>query len=442
MLFTRRSLTKLIVPLIFEQLLNVTIGMVDTIMVASCGEAAVSGISLVDSINILLINIFSALASGGAVVTAQYIGKGDIKEGCESANQLVISIVAVSAVISSAALIFRPAILHMVFGTIEPDVMNNALIYFMLSAFSYPFLALYNAGAALFRSMGNSKLSLYTSLVMNLINICGNALFIYGFDMGVLGAALATLISRICASLFMFIMIVNPHNIVHIENLLPLRINWGMVKNILRIGIPNGLENSMFQIGKVLVSSLVASFGTAAIAANAVAGNIASMQVIPGSAIGLALITVVGQCVGAKEFQQAKEYTFKLMLMNIAAVGLTSFIVCLNVRGIAGLYNLTDETADLAIKLMLIHGIFAPCIWTPSFSLPNALRAANDVKFTMIISILSMWFCRIMLSYILGRYMGLEVIGVYIAMICDWVVRSICFMWRFWKGKWMQKQYI
>lgn len=442
MLFTRKSLTKLIVPLIFEQLLNVTIGMVDTIMVASCGEAAVSGISLVDSINVLLINIFSALASGGAVVTAQYIGKGDVTEGCESANQLVISVVAVSGVISALALLFRPLILRTIFGAIAPDVMDNALIYFMISAFSYPFLALYNAGAALFRSMGNSKLSLYTSLVMNLINICGNALFIYGFGMGVLGAALATLISRICASLFMFIMIVNPHNVVHVEKLFPLRINWKMVKNILRIGIPNGLENSMFQIGKVLVSSLVASFGTVAIAANAVAGNIASMQVIPGTAIGLALITVVGQCVGAKEYKQARTYTFKLMLVNIAAVGLTSLIVCLNVNRIAGWYHLTSDTASLAVKLMLIHGIFAPCIWTPSFSLPNALRAANDVRFTMIISILSMWFCRIMLSYALGKYMGLGMIGVYTAMICDWAVRSFCFIWRFWRGKWMQKQYI
>ncbi len=442
MLFTRKSLAKLIVPLIFEQLLNVTIGMVDTIMVASCGEAAVSGISLVDSINILLINIFSALASGGAVVTAQYIGKGDTEQGCESANQLVIAVIAVSAVISAAALLFRPLILRAIFGAIEPEVMDNALIYFMISAFSYPFLALYNAGAALFRSMGNSKLSLYTSLVMNLINISGNALLIYGFGLGVLGAALATLISRICASVFMFVMIVNPHNPVHVHHLFPLRVNWKMVKNILRIGIPNGLENSMFQIGKVLVSSLIASFGTVAIAANAVASNIASMQVIPGSAIGLALITVVGQCVGAREYKQAREYTFKLMLVNIASVGLTSLIVCLNVSRIAGWYHLTSDTASLAAQLMIIHGIFAPCIWTPSFSLPNALRAANDVKFTMVVSILSMWFCRIMLSYILGRYMNLGLIGVYIAMICDWAVRAICFIWRFWRGKWMQKQYI
>ena len=442
MLFTRKSLAKLIIPLIFEQLLNVTIGMVDTIMVASCGEAAVSGISLVDSINILLINIFSALASGGAVVTAQYIGKGDVREGCESANQLVISVVAVSGILSIIALVFRPFILHLIFGTIDPDVMDNALVYFLLSAFSYPFLALYNAGAALFRSMGNSKLSLYTSLVMNLINICGNALFIYGCGMGVFGAALATLISRVCASLFMFVMIVNPHNIVHVESLFPLRINWGMIKNILRIGVPNGLENSMFQVGKILVSSLVASFGTVSIAANAVANNIASMQVIPGSAIGLALITVVGQCVGAKEYKQAKDYTIKLMLLDVAAVGAASLIVCLNVNRIAGWYNLTSDTAALAVKLMLIHGVFAPCIWTPSFSLPNALRAANDVKFTMIVSIVSMWFCRIMLSYFFGRYMELGMIGIYIAMICDWVVRGALFIWRFWSGKWMQKQYI
>ena len=441
-MFTRKALIALIVPLILEQALNVTIGMADTMMVASCGEAAVSGISLVDSLNILLIQVFGCLATGGAVITSQYIGKGDLKSGCQSANQLVISISAVAILIGGCALMFRQQILSGVFGAIEADVMQNAMIYFLLSALSYPFLALYNSGAALFRAMGNSKLSLYTSIFMNLINISGNALLIFGFGMGVTGAGLATLFSRICGSLFMMFMLSNKRNLIHLENLFPLQIRWDMIKNILRIGIPSGLEGSMFQIGKVLVSSLVATFGTTAIAANAVGGNVMSMQCIPGGAIGMAMITVVGQCVGAREYEQAKKYTYKLMLINSLSIGIMCVITCLGAHQIAALYNLTDETADLAVKLIWFHGVFAPLFWPPSFSLPNALRAAGDVQFTMYVSMISIWLMRVLLSYFLGMYLGWGIYGVYTGMIADWFGRGIPFTIRFVKGKWQGKAYV
>lgn len=442
MLFTQKSLIRLIIPLVLEQALNVTIGMADTVMVASCGEAAVSGISLVDSLNILLINVFTALATGGAVITSQYIGKGDLQSGCESTNQLVISITTLSVLIASAALIFRRGILTALYGVIEPDVMSNAMVYFMLTALSYPFLGLYNSGTALFRAMGNSKLSLYTSIFMNLINISGNALLIFVFKMGAAGAGTATLISRICGSIFMMYMLSRKNNIIHLERFFPLHVRFDMIRNILRIGIPNGLENSMFQIGKVLVASLVASFGTTAIAANAVAGNVMSMQVIPGSAIGMAMITVVGQCVGAKEYKQAKHYTYWLMLTDMCCVGVMCLLTCLGAGRITTIYNLTEETANLAVRLIWIHGIFAPVFWPLSFSLPNALRAASDVKFTMIVSMVSIWFLRVALSYFLGIYLGWGIYGVYAGMIADWFGRGGAFVYRFVKGGWQGKEYI
>ena len=442
MIFTRKSLIQLIIPLILEQTLSVTIGMADTLMVAVCGEAAVSGISLVDSINLLLINLLSALTLGGAVITSQYIGKGDIHSGCQSTNQLMISVATLSSAIMLIALIFRQQILSFIFGAIEADVMENALIYFMVTALSYPFLALYNSGAALFRSMGNSKLSLYTSLVMNLLNVAGNALFIFVFDMGVFGAALATLLSRIFGSVFMIYMLSKPGNLIHLEKLFPLVIRWDMIKNILRIGIPSGLENSVFQIGKVMISSLVASFGTVVIAANAVAGNIFSIQCIPGSAIGLAMVTVVGQCVGAREYEQAKKYTYRLMLLCMICTGVVCLVTCLGASQISALYKLTDETAKLAANLIIFHGSFAPIFWPPSFALPNALRGASDVKFTMIASMISMWSCRILLAYLLGDYFGMGIYGVFTAMIGDWIVRGSFFGYRFIKGKWQNKAYI
>lgn len=438
MLFDNKALRRLVIPLILEQALNVTIGMADTMMVASCGEAAVSGIALVDSINFLLIHIFTALATGGAVVTSQYVGKKDLKSGCISANQLVMTVAGLSAVIAAAALLFRPVILRAVFGVIEPDVMKNAMTYFALSACSYLFLGLYNAGAALFRAMGNSKLSLYTSIVMNLLNVCGNALFIFGLHMGVFGAGLATLIARIAASVFILVMLARKKYPIHLENVFPFRFRWDMIRNILRIGIPNGLENGVFQIGKILVASLVSTFGTASIAANAVASNISNVQVLPAAAIGTALITVVGQCVGAKEFEQAKMYTKKLMLAAMLATAAISFFICFNVRTVAGFYHLSEEGTRIAVTMMLIHGIFCPFIWPWSFAFPNALRAANDAKYTMIVSILSMWLCRIGLSYLFGKYMGLGAVGIYIAMVIDWVVRSACFIPRFFGGKWQK----
>lgn len=439
MLFTKKKLIMLIIPLIFEQTLNVTIGMADTMMVASCGEAAVSGISLVDSLNFLMMTLFSALATGGAVLTSQYIGKGDYENGCESANQLVMSVASVSLIISAFALLLRGSILDLVFGAIEPDVRQNALTYFTITALAYPFIGLYNSGTALFRAMGNTKLSLYTSFVMNIINIGGNALLIFGFGMGVAGAAIATLFSRVCGSLFIMFLLSNKHNKVHFASFFPLRFRFDMIKKILYVGIPSGLENSMFQIGKILVSSLVATFGTAAIAANAVTNNIASLQVIPGAAIGMAMITVVGQCVGAGEYEQAEKYTRWLIMLEVIGIAIVSSITCLNCDFFLNFYHLTDETRLIATRLLLIHGICVPFFYPPSFTLSAALRAAGDVRYPMIASILSMWFLRVMCSYLLGLYLGFGIYGVYVSMIIDWAGRSVAFFVRFKMGKWKGK---
>lgn len=441
-LFSKKQLYRLIVPLIIEQVLAVTVGMADVMMVSRVGESAISGVSLVDTLGVLLINIFTALATGGAVVSAQYIGHKEQEKGCKSAKQLLLSSTLLSLLIMTISLVGNELILRLIYGDIDPEIMSNARKYFYITAISYPFLAIYNSCAALFRAMGNSKVSMKVSVVMNIINVSGNALFLIIFHMGVVGVGTATLLSRIVAAIIILRLIQNKKNPIHIDTLLSWQFDFDMIRRILRIGIPNGLENSMFQIGKVMVQGLIASFGLSAIAANSVAGTLAGLETIPGAAIGLSMITVVGQCVGANDIAQAKKYAIKLIKLSYMIMFALNFCVVLFRNQIVGLFALSPETAELALLLMTYHSVLAATIWTPSFTLPNALRAANDVKFTMVTSVISMWMFRIVFSYILGKYFGLGVFGVWIAMTIDWFFRGTCFTIRFLRGKWKQNAYL
>lgn len=439
MRFDKKYLYRLILPLIVEQVLAVTIGMADTVMVSAAGEAAVSGLSLVDSINILLINIFAALATGGAVVVSQYLGKDDRKQACQSAKQLVLVTGIVSLLLMLIALLFRDQLLHLIFGNVEAEVMRNAQIYWTLTALSYPFIALYNSGAALYRSMGNSKISMVNSAMMNGINIIGNTYLIYVLGWGSAGAGTATLISRVIGAVLILWMLKKNENQVFIDSYLHLGYDKKLIKNILKIGVPNGFENGMFQLGKILVQGLIATFGTYAIAANAVANNISSMFIIPGAAIGLGMITVVGQCIGAKEQEQAKYYTKMLLKWAyISMISLNIFILLIS-GFLLKFYNLSSETTDIAWQLLACHGVFGMMIWPLSFTLPNALRAAGDARFTMIISVVSMWTFRVGLSYVFAHYLSLGVLGVWLAMVCDWAFRTVLFVYRFLSNRWLKK---
>ncbi len=441
-MFTNKQLYKLIVPLIIEQILAVTVGMVNIIMVARAGEVAVSGVSLVDTLNVLLITIFSSLATGGAVVAAQYLGHKENDNACKSARQLLLISTVIALFIMIISLIGNYHILRLIYGNIDADVMENARIYFYVTSFSFPFLAIYNSCAALFRVMGNSKVSMFASIIMNVINMTGSAILVMGFHMGVMGVSIPALLARVSAAMIMLILIRNKKNPIYINDLFHLDFDLPMIKRILHIGVPNGLENSIFQIGKILVQGLTASFGTVALTANAVASNIAGLEVIPGSAIGLAMITVVGQCVGAGDYRQAKKYTIKLMKITYVIMLILNLGVILIRNPIVSIYNLSSDTASLALQLIVYHSICCCTIWPAAFSLPNAMRAANDVKFTMVISIISMWVWRIGFSYILAKSLGLGVLGVWIAMTIDWLFRGICFIIRFVSGKWKLHSFI
>jgi MATE family, multidrug efflux pump len=434
-MFSRKDLVRLIVPLIIEQFLAVTVGMAGTIMVSGAGESAVSGVSLVDSINILLITVFASLATGGAVVVAQFIGQKNKEKACEAADQLLLSAGIISIIIMAFALLGNRTILRLVFGNVDQSIMDNAVAYFMITALSYPFLAIYNSSAALFRAMGNSKISMYVSLVMNVINVVGNAIFIYGFAMGAAGVAWSATISRCVAAVIMYVLLRNQNNLVHYSSKLVIRFKKDLIKRILAIGVPNSLENGMFQVGKILVLSLTTSFGAVAIAANAVSNTIAGFACLPGSAMGLALITVVGQCVGASDVKQARKYTKQLLLAAYIIMGALNLLIIAASSIIVSWFQLSEATANVTRWIITYHSICCMIIWPASFTLPNALRAANDVKFTMVIAIISMWTWRIAFSYVLGQYFGLGVKGIWIAMTVDWLFRAICFVIRFLYGK-------
>lgn len=435
-LFSNRELANLIGPLVIEQLLAVFVGMADSIMVANVGEAAVSGVSLVDNIMILIINIFAALATGGAVVAGQYIGRKDEKSACKAATQLVW-FVSLSAVAIMILVYFgKDIILNQVFGHITAEVKGHADIYLLIVTASIPFIALYNGGAAIFRAMGNSQVSMRVSLLMNAINVTGNAILVFGLRIGTAGVAILTLISRMVAAIVITALLCNQTRILHIERTLKIRFDGRMIRKILAIGVPNGLENSMFQLGKILVLSLVSTFGTYAIAANAVSNAIALFQILPGMAISLAITTVISQCVGANDYEQVRYYLKKLLaIIYVAMVG-TVALIFLALPLILKAYNLSDQTAAAATNIIHFHGISAMIIWPLSFALPAAYRAAGDAKACMYTSIVSMWIFRIGFSYLVGKYMGLGVFGVWVAMVIDWVVRAICFIIRYFNGKW------
>ena len=438
LLFSRDALIRLIVPLIIEQLLLMTVGMADTVMVTTAGEAAVSGVSLVDNINTLIIQIFSALSTGGAVVVAQYLGRQETHSAKTAAKQLLYAMTGISVVLMILALIFRQHILSLIFGQVEPAVMDSALVYFLLTAAAYPFMGIYNAGAALFRAMGNSKVSMINSFIINVINILVNAILIFGFGMGAAGAGIGTLVSRIAAAVIIMVMLRHPGLTVQVDDIFHFEFNGSMIRRILFIGIPTGMENGMFQAGKLMVLNLITTFGTSAVAANAIANSISGVINVPGSAMGLAIITVIGRCIGAGDTRQAVHYTKLLVGCSYLSMLIMGSALFFSADFLVTLFNLSPEAMAMASQVLKFCAIANMLFWPMAFTLPNSLRAAGDAVFTMVVSLTTMFVCRVALSYVFACSwgLGLGLLGVWLAMFCDWIVRAVCFLWRYWRGSW------
>lgn len=441
--WNNKVLFSLLWPLVIEQLLTVTMGTADTVMVSSVGEFAVSGVNIIDNINNLMAIAFIALATGGTVVCSQYMGRQDYKNSSLAAKQLVYIVTAVSLVITVFVLVFRRQIIRIFYGRIEADVMQAAMIYFLITALSFPLLAIYNSCAALFRSAGNSQIPMRIALMVNIINIGGNALLIYGAGMGVTGAALSTFISRLAAAVVLLVMLVkNRYSPVSLSGILDIKFIPSMTRRILNIGVPTGLENSMFQFGRLLTQRIFPFFGTSVIAANAVAGVINSFSFQTGSAFALALLTVVGQCIGAGNYDEAKRLTSKIMKITWLTIFSISGLIFIFRSTLAGLFNLSPEALSAAKLFLSIHCVSMAIGWAFSFALPNALRAAGDTRYVMTAATISMWTVRVSLAYFLCFVIKLGPASVWIAMGADFIVRDSCFILRWKSGRWQNKRVI
>lgn len=437
-MFSNKALKKLILPLIIEQILIMAVGVADTVMVSYAGEVAISGVGLVDMFNNLIITVLAAIDAGGAIIVSQYIGNKDRKNANKASSQLLTITIVIATVIMLGCLVFHRILLSTFFGAIEMDVMKAATTYFLISAISFPFLGVYNSAAALYRSMEKTRTTMYVSILMNIINVVGNYIGVFILHAGVAGVAVPTLISRIVAAIIMFALSLNSSNLVYVKIKNVFAWNQEMISRILKIAVPNGIENGLFTLGRVLVTSIVALFGTSQIAANSVAGSIDQIAVVVVNAINLGIVVVVGQCIGANDYEQAKYYIKKLMKISYIVTGIIGSAVILLLPWILNLYSLSSEARNLTFILVIMHNIMATALHPTAFVLPNGLRAAGYVKFSMVVGIVSMILFRLGAAVLFGIIFNLGIIGVWIAMGSDWLCRSVCFVIRFIKGKWRQ----
>ena len=442
MMFSNKQLLTLLLPIMVEQLLNSFMGMADTMMVSNVGSAAISAVSLVDSINVLVIQVFTALGAGAAIICSQYLGRGDRESSNEAARQVTLSVLTISTVLSIFCIIFRGPLLHLIFGQVEEAVMDNSMIYFLLTAISFPFIALFDAGGAFYRAAGNSRFPMMISVLSNGLNIAGNAVLIFGLKMGVEGAALSTLFSRIFCAVVIFWNLRKPDQVIVVNHYLKIRPNFPLIGKILSIGLPSGIENGMFQFGKLAIQSSVSTLGTAAIAAQAMTIILENLNGIAAIGIGIGLMTVVGQCLGAGRKDEAIYYIKKLSWLSEAVIIASCLLVFALTKPITMLAGMEPASAKLCFFMISFITIVKPVSWVLSFIPPYGMRAAGDVKFSMITSCCTMWLCRVSLCIYLCRVWGFGPIAVWIGMFSDWTLRAIIFSIRFHSRKWLNHRVI
>lgn len=441
-MFDNKDLKNLIVPLFLEQLLTILVGLADTFVVSFVGEAAVSGVSLVNSFNTIFIFLFTALVSGGAVIVSQYIGSGDKRKAGEAASQLLMISTVFSTGIVLLLLLFGRTILGWIFGRVEEDVMEACVTYLRISAYSYPALAVYNAGAALCRSIGKTSTTMYIAVVSNIINAAGNLIGVFVLHAGVAGVAWPSLIARTFSAVAVTVLCFRKGNGVYYTKQWILRWNAELLKRILRIALPNGVEQGIFQFVKVALSSIVALFGTYQIAANGIAQSIWSLAALVCVTMGPVFITVIGQCMGAVEDSQAEYYFHRLLKITLLMSVVWNTAVFALTPAVMPFFDVAPETRQLTVWLVLIHNVFNCVAFPFADPLGKGLRAAGDVKFTMVWSIITTIGVRLLFSVLFAIVLKMGVIGIAIAMCMDWCTRAVVFYIRFRGGKWKQYQLI
>lgn len=436
-------LKKLILPLIFEQLLTVSVGMADTFMVSTVGEAAISGVSLVDGLNLLILQIMSAFCAGGIVIISQYIGDNNSANVKSASRHLEILVAGFSFLVTFIFLVFGKNILKLLFGSIEADVMEAAKSYLMITAISFIFWGIYSSGAAILRCHEDTKTSMKISIAMNLLNVALNAFFVFVAQLGVIGVALATLISRAVAGIAMkIILTIKERRLKSASDSeeKPTAISFAMFRKILAMGVPSGIENGMFHIGKLALAGVISTLGTSAIAANSISYQLIEFPNIIGNTVGMALVVITGQNIGAKNKDFAVRDTKYMIRLAYIGDWISKISFFFLAPVIVKFFSLSPDAVEIAVTVLRAFSIASLPIWPLSFTMPNALRGAGDVRFTMIISLLSMWAGRVIVGYILITVFKLGVFGVWIGMFVDWYIRGISFLIRFISRKWLNKR--
>lgn len=434
-MFSNKQLKDMILPLLMEQFLLMLVGLADTMVVSYAGEAAVSGVSLVNSFNTIFINLFTALASGGAVVVSQYIGRRDMKMASESSSQLLMVATVFAVVISIPVLIWKVPLLKGLFGKVEPDVMEACKTYLRISVYSFPALGIYNAGTALYRSIGKTSVTMKISIVSNLINVAGNLIGVFVFRAGVAGVAYPSLIARTFSAVVITLLCFREKEVRYVGRWI-FQWNRELLKKMLSIAIPNGVESGIFQFVKVALSSVVALFGTYQIAANGISQSIWSVAALISVTMGPVFITVIGQCMGAGDIRQAEYYFRKLTKVTVCISVAWNTLIFLITPLLIKIFAVSRQTGQMILYLVLIHNIANAVVFPFADPLGKGLRAAGDAMFTMGISLVTTIGVRLIFSILFGIVLNLGVIGIALAMCLDWTVRGVIFWIRFRQGKW------
>ncbi len=437
-----RQVIALFIPILIDQAFIIGFNVANTAMISSSGVAAVSAVSIIDSLNVFLLNVFIAVATGGTVVVAQYKGSRNDAMLSKAAGGSVASVSLLALGIGLLVVLLHNPVLSLLFGSASPDVLANAKIYLIGSGISYLGIGIEQAVCGVMRGIGKSRVALALSLIMNLLYVLMNILFITILDMGVLGMTLAINIARYAGALCAVIYLVRMDVTLHLRLRQLFHVSLSMLKKIMYIGLPFAAEQMFFNGGKMLTQVFIVGMGTYAIATNAIGGTMALLYQIPAQALSLTIVTVVGQCIGARNIDDARKFIKSFLWLASWSFVLMTAILLPLFHPLVSVFHPPAEIVDDLLWLMVINAIAQIPLWAISFILPSGLRAAGDSRFTSVTSMLTMWLFRVVLGYVLGVTLGMGIIGVWLAMNCEWGIRGAVFLWRFRGKKWYEHRLI
>jgi putative MATE family efflux protein len=440
--FDSKQIIAIIVPILADNTFMILMGMLNTAMISSAGVAAISAVSMVDSLNMFMINVFVAIATGGTVIVAQYKGAGNEAMLPRAAAQTLTAVAFSAVIISAAVIAFRAETLNLLFGGAEPDVYDNAVIYLVGSCLSYPLLAVYQAVAGVLRGVAETKAALVLSMIMNVSFFLLNIVILTVLDMGVAGLVISQLLARLLGMFASLIYLIKINHSLRFQIKNALRADFALIRKILFIGIPFAAEQLFFNGGKLLTQTFIVQLGTLAMTANAIANSMFMLFHIVSTALSVAVVTVVGQCIGRGDIGDARKFAKSFILLSTLSFLASAVIILPLFPYIVRLYAPPEAIIPVIFRLALITAIGSPIFWSHSFILPAALRAGGDSTYTSIVAMASMWLIRVTLGYVFGIPLGLGIVGIWLAMVIEWAFRAAIFVWRFKGDKWYRHKLV